>query len=211
MELPELDAELRASAPRKLSEDVTTRARLREMVASTRVDAAALKLKLRHRRLIFGIPAAALGIALLTAGSLVVVRDLMPQIETIPIVYTTDTGKTISCHATIDGGGDNATTTQEIADFVKSQDWDGVGQKIYDYAIAHPWEPNPKDSWTDAAGKIHKGDPPMTAAQRDNTSWDDAMSVYIPGPIPKGILATEKGSTMVSWGWGSQDCTGVLH
>ena len=201
----ELDERLRASAPEGLSEDATAREAALELVAATRVDALQLGHTRLRRRLVLGIPAAALAIGLLTAGSVVAVQNLMPKIITIPVSYTTDTGKTISCQVTIEGDGDNAADTAAIAEYVRSKDWTGLGQRVYDYALAHPWKPNPGDAWEDANGTMHKGDPPMTAAERDNTTWDDALSVFVFAPLPKGLTDGDYGS-----GWGST-CEGVLH
>jgi len=205
--MKEFETRMRASAPDRVSEAPGAAAAARELVTEMRAEAARQRQTRLRKRLVLGIPAAVLGVGLLTAGAVVVINE-MPVITTIPVTYTTDTGKTVTCHVDIEGSGDDPATTRQIADFVNATDWTGIGQRIYDRAIADPWAPNPKDSYVDADGVEHQGSPPMTAAEQDHESWMRAMSELVPGPLPDSILAS---SPTVSWGWGSDDCDGVLH
>ena len=65
----------------------------------------------------------------------------------IPIVYTTDTGVDVSCRAGIYFGDPVGRTADddELAEFVNDHNWTGIGQRIYEEAIANPFVPGPND------------------------------------------------------------------
>mgnify|MGYP003420082169 FL=1 len=88
-------------------------------------------------------------------------------------------------------GGENP----ELREWVLAQDWTGVGQRIYDDAIAHPFVPTEdtpaEDGWT--------------TELVDSVSWFDAMDRQIIGQIPADL--TGFGDEIS----GASDCTGQLH
>lgn len=177
-----------------------------ELAARTRQLVAAQAPARRRRRLLVALPAGLLAAGLLTAGA-VVASTLVPTVVTVPVSYVTDTGKAFDCRITIFGGGGDDATTRRIADYINGKDWTGIGQRIYDRALKHPWTPNPKDTYTTADGVTHSGDAPTTPAERDNLSWMDAATALIPGPLPSSVASDD----LLSTGWSSGSCTGQLH
>lgn len=87
---------------------------------------------------------------------------------TIPISYTTDTGKDISCSMDIfNGESNNVETSTAAVDYLSSQDWIGIGQRIYDRALVYeadrtllyegvesPAVENPRDAWAKAEREL---------------------------------------------------------
>jgi len=60
---------------------------------------------------------------------------MVPDFE-IPISYVTDTGKEISCTLEFFNGELNYVETNfKAVEFVAAQNWEGVGQKIYERAL----------------------------------------------------------------------------
>ncbi len=149
----------------------------------------------------FVAPAAAVLVAGLTAAAVVAPMQLFVNGQaveldvTIPIVYTTETGVTISCDYGI-YVGDPATRSaadDELAAFLAAEDWTGVGQEIYDEAMANPFVPGPDDVWeTD------------TQEMRDQFSFNRATWI-IYERFPEGLW-----SEGMSTG-GSSTCTGRLR
>jgi hypothetical protein len=69
----------------------------------------------------------------------------------IPITYTTHDGATVECFfgATVDPAkGGSAEDRARVAAFLNENDWTGIGQEIYDYAIANPLTSDDGD-WAD--------------------------------------------------------------
>lgn len=106
----------------------------------------------RRRRVI--IPTLVVG-ALTLAGAAVVVplslwvNGTQVDVVNIPINYTTATGVQVSCRYGF-FFGDPANRTEadeELTEFVENHDWDGIGQRIYDEAMANPFVPGPNDDW----------------------------------------------------------------
>ncbi|WP_243227840.1 hypothetical protein [Microbacterium sp. CIAB417] len=113
----------------------------------------------------------------------------------IPITYTTDTGITVSCRYGIYfGEPENRTAVDErLVAFVKSHDWSGIGQRIYDQAVAHPFVPGPdSDLQVD------------TPEVRDSFSFSQAQDL-IWQEIPAALR--EPGSSAGA----TSDCAGRLH
>lgn len=113
----------------------------------------------------------------------------------IPINYTTDTGVDVSCRYGI-YFGDPANRTaadHRLADFLQTHDWTGIGQRIYDEAIANPFEPGPNDDWEVDSAEL-----------RDSFSFNSAVNL-IWEEIPSDLLEGVRSSGAVS------DCAGRLH
>ncbi|UJP10343.1 hypothetical protein L2X99_01095 [Microbacterium sp. KUDC0406] len=98
----------------------------------------------------------AFGIAVLATGAaeyvplMLGVNGTPVDVEVrIPIHYVTDSGVTIDCEEGLYVGDPAHRTAadEKLADFLKAQDWSGIGQEIYDKAIAEPFVPGPNDDW----------------------------------------------------------------
>ncbi|MGO2520968.1 MAG: hypothetical protein ACTH8F_12660 [Microbacterium sp.] len=91
--------------------------------------------RLRQRKALWLIPGTVLALGALTAGAFVVDR-VTRVAEPIAIEYTTDTGVTVSCTATVQSSAftpNMAAVTEyyETNDFADSE----LGQRIYEYAL----------------------------------------------------------------------------
>lgn len=148
------------------------------------------------------VPMVALGAAIVTtAGALLVPLTLVidgvevePEVI-IPIHYVTGTGVVVDCAYGIDVGAPASRTAAEqaLADYLHSQDWSGVGQEIYERAMANPFVPGPDDEGEFDNQEI-----------MDHISFTSALGV-IYERIPAGMM-TEG----VSAG-GTMTCTGQLR
>ncbi|MDW4572451.1 hypothetical protein R8Z57_06605 [Microbacterium sp. M3] len=152
----------------------------------------------RRRRVI--IPTLVVG-ALTLAGAAVVVplslwvNGTQVDVVNIPINYTTDTGVQVSCRYGI-YFGDPANRTEadeELTEFVENHDWDGIGQRIYDEAMANPFVPGPNDDWEVDNQEL-----------RDNFSFTRALSV-IWTEIPEELQKSGQSAG------GTTDCKGQLR
>lgn len=113
---------------------------------------------------------------------------------TIPIRYTTHTGVQIDCRYGI-YIGDPATRSpadDALAAYLDEQDWTGIGQEIYDEAMADPFVPGPDDDLE-----------VDTQALRDSFSFQKATGI-IYDRIPADLMA---GTTTGS----ASDCDGRLR
>lgn len=153
----------------------------------------------RRRRTIIpvglGVLIAATGAAVLIPLQLSVNDTAVDLDVEFPIIYTTDTGVEVSCRYGLYFGDplDRTATDERLAEFVREHDWTGIGQRIYDEAIANPFVPGPDDD-------LEVDTPEL----RDQFSFFEATEL-IWAEIPEELLtdAWSSGSTM--------DCTGVLH
>lgn len=127
-----MDDQLRASAPHRVSTDGMVAAEIDRVGIAARVHAARRR---RVRRLSWvAVPMLALpGIALAsTAGT---DPRMIPDFE-IPISYVTDTGHEVSCTIELFNGElDYVETNTKAVEYIAAQNWDGVGQKIYEQAL----------------------------------------------------------------------------
>lgn len=155
----------------------------------------------KRRRTI--IPLGIAGVVALTGTAVVIPLSLGvnhtwvdPDTE-IPIVYTTDTGVDVSCRYGIYFGDpvDRSAADERLAEFVKSHDWTGIGQRIYEEAIANPFVPGPNDDWE-----------VDTQDARDESSFSRATTDLILNEIPSDLMQ-EPGQTSVA----TTDCKGQLH
>lgn len=188
MSKPTVDELLMTSRPRSFAEDAQVRQQIADLVAKTHAADAAGRAPRRRRRLLIAIPVVGFGALALTAGALVVTT--MTPAVTIPISYTTDTGRTVTCSVEAGGGSILDPQSTAIGDYLRSQDWSGIGQRVYDRAIANSGPDADADIAQDEIG---------------NTSWSNAMAALIPGTMPEDLIADW---TYTGW---SSDCTGELH
>jgi hypothetical protein len=101
------------------------------------------------------IPLGIAGVVALTGAAVVIPLSLGingTQVELdaeIPIIYTTDTGVDVSCRYGIYFGDpvQRGAADERLAAFVENHDWTGIGQRVYDEAIANPFVPGPDDDW----------------------------------------------------------------
>ncbi|MGM7670286.1 hypothetical protein [Microbacterium sp. A93] len=113
----------------------------------------------------------------------------------IPIVYTTDTGVSVTCRYGIYFGepAERTDADEQLADFVKNHDWTGIGQRIYEEAVANPFVPGPNDDWEVDTQEL-----------RDIASFNQATDL-IWEEIPKKLAQEVQSSS------GTMDCKGQLR
>jgi hypothetical protein len=153
----------------------------------------------RHHAL---LPISIATMTIVTAGAILIPLDLSvsgvsvePDVE-IPIVYTTDTGVDVSCRQQFFFGepSNRNDDDAQIADFMSNHDWTGIGQQIYEEALANPIIP-------EADGG--------TEPQFDQASFSSAASRVIEAEIPASLRAAwSKEGTVYST---VTDCMGELH
>lgn len=112
----------------------------------------------------------------------------------IPIIYTTDNGVDVSCRYGIYFGdpANRSVADEQLADFVENHDWTGIGQRIYDEAIANPFTPGPNDDWEVDNQEIRDS---FSFFRAVNLIWDE---------IPTDLDAGQSSG-------GTSDCTGQLR
>ncbi len=153
----------------------------------------------KRRRIL--IPFGIVGVVALTGAAIVIPLSLLvngTQVELdaeIPIVYTTDTGVDVTCRYGIHFGDPTHRTAadERLAEFVQNHDWTGIGQHIYDEAIANPFVPGPNDDWEVDTQEIRDD---FSFSRATDLIWDE---------IPAGLQqdGQSAGATM--------DCTGQLR
>lgn len=129
MQKPDVD-ELLAGSARGYAPSPATVAALDAVVVDARRAASQVR---KPRRAFWLIPGAMVSIGALTAGA-VMVDNLLHADLPIAIEYTTDTGVDVSCTAQIEGGSLFAPESNAVIAHYENHDFDGVGQRIYDYA-----------------------------------------------------------------------------
>ena len=146
------------------------------------------------------IPAVVGGMFALTAAAVIPLSLSIngQEVEvdaTIPIVYTTDSGVKISCEVGIYVGDPRTRTSADeaVADFLANEDWTGIGQEIYEEAIANPFVPTSEDGWLVDTQEL-----------RDKTSFIHATHL-IDARIPSHLLEDGMSSG------GTTTCTGQLR
>lgn len=194
MNKPTVDELLSESAGHPLSVRSTVSEAISDLFENVQREAAVEDTERQRRRtLLIALPAAVLAAGALTAGAIAVATfDWSTTVE-VPISYTTDSGRSVSCTATVQGGAVVDADARALKDYLNSQDWTGVGQRIYDRALANPFVPG-------------EGYPAgLTSAELDAHSWGAAMTDLIPGVLPENLTAGWAGDSVGS------DCTGELH
>jgi|GEM_PF-2310350 len=198
----DIDDTLRRSDPWR--HDETTALAATEFAADLRI--ASVASARRHaRRAAWLIPVAIVGGAALTAGALVATDNLLHEDLPIPIEYTTDTGRTISCTATIEGGSFFAPREAEVVQYYRSHDFTGIGQRIYDYAMVLAGEREPEPGLLPRSSQVvadENGNP-----YSEHSSFSDSLVSFLltDAYIDLGIINGSGDS------WLSSDCTGELH
>lgn len=183
------------SAPRGVAADPRIQPGLQTIITESR----ALARKKRHpaRLLWFAVPVilaptVALG---LTAG----IEERMVPDFTIPVTYTTDTGRNVSCSVNFynEEVHDQETTTG-LSDWLRTQNWTGIGQRMYELALTHVASADPEttapDSWKSSAKEWIEW-----------VAWKDAEGDLIDDTMPSSVFGPYG-----SYG-GNTDCTGELH
>lgn len=114
----------------------------------------------------------------------------------IPITYTTDNGIEINCRYGIYFGDPAGRTAadERLAQYVENHDWTGIGQRIYDEAIANPFVPGPNDDWEVDTQEL-----------RDNFSFSNALSHIVWNEIPADLQQDARSAGATT------DCTGKLR
>lgn len=114
----------------------------------------------------------------------------------IPITYETESGVSVSCvyGLYVTSAAGRTAEDERLGEFLADADWAGIGQEIYDYAIANPITPQAGEVWTNDSPEV-----------RDAISFKLAVTPVITDHVPAELLA--HGS-----GWGSTDtCTGPFR
>lgn len=187
---PTLDDLLRSSAPAPISDDPVLRARVERMTARP------TPARRTRRRVALALPMVVVGALALTAGAAVVADDIATVDVTIPVSYVTDTGVQVDCELLMSGGTafDPGSTT--VPDLLREQDWTGIGQRIYEHALAHPWTPS-DDSW-----EVYADNPEAV----EMLTWLDAQQTVVLDPIADEVMAKD-----ADWVWLGDACPGTLH
>jgi hypothetical protein len=106
------------------------------------------------------------GAALALAGS-AIVAPLLIGVDgewvdldaRIPIVYETETGVAVSCEygVYVSSGDSRTAEDHRAAEILASEDWTGVGQEVYDSAIANPHTRQEGEVWTNDTPELRDG------------------------------------------------------
>lgn len=190
MNKPSVDEVLRKSAE-PFEPSITMSAALHGLVEETRTETKRRRL-IQRRRKAWLVPGVVVAGVVLTAAAVIFTPNFDPDVR-IPIEYVTDTGTEVSCTHAMRVGSVVSGENPELRQWLVSHEWTGVGQRIYEDAVAHPFVPT-----EDTPGE-------WTPELIDAVSWFDAMQRQIDGAIPSGLTMY---GHVVS---GSSDCTGQLH
>lgn len=188
MSKPSVDELLRGSK-RSYEPSIVTRAALDSLVDASRAETVRSRAK-RRRRSLWLIPGAVFAAGALTAGAAVFAPYFDPEVR-IPIEYVTDTGVEVTCTYALRVGSVVGGENLELREWLTSQDWSGVGQRIYNDALANPFVPGEND----------EGE--WTAELVDSVSFFDALGRQT--DVPEVLTAF--GDEIA----GTSDCTGQLH
>lgn len=175
---PTIDELLTRSAPSSRISEPGIQVQLHNVVAQSRESA---RSKLRRTRFRWALAPVIVAPAIALATTAGTEARMVPDF-TIPVTYTTDTGRTLSCSIDLFNGelGYVEVSTAAV-DHLRAQDWTGIGQRIYDTALDY-----------EAAG--------------DWAPWSSAETELVQATVPEHLLTAATG------GLGSDsDCTGELH
>jgi len=143
------------------------------------------------------LPIGVVGVLALTgagvAAAPLILADGVELDARIPITYVTESGVTVNCVYGLIRNGENGRTAERerAAEFLANEDWSGVGQEIYDFAIAHPVTPQEGEVWTNDTPDV-----------RDAISFKLAVIPVISSHLPADLR--EAGSQLAS----TDTCTG---
>ena len=139
------------------------------------------------RRTMRLVPLLAIGGLAVTGAATVWVTSVQPDVQ-IPIAYTTDTGRSVECMIQLE------VPDPEIRSYLQATDWGGVGQRIYDQALAASAGPNVDGLVFDST------------AEREGWEWFAAADDLTTGTVPPELLA---GRDVLAAA--DSSCTGDLH
>lgn len=114
----------------------------------------------------------------------------------IPITYETDSGVSVSCvyGLYVTSAAGRTAEDERLGEFLAKADWTGIGQEIYDYAIANPVTPQEGEVWSNDSPEV-----------RDAISFKLAVTPVITDHVPADLLSNGSG-------WSSTDtCTGPFR
>ena len=140
-----------------------------------------------------GTTAGAVATQMIRTGDLLVDGVAVPLDASILIAYETDSGRTISCSIGVYYYSDVADVTP-LKEFMAEHDWSGIGQRIYDRAVANPFHPAPGDDF----------DPDTPQSVYDWFSFTNALSV-MDEEIPAELMPEG------TFGGTASNCTGDLR
>ncbi|MGV8885683.1 MAG: hypothetical protein ACOH1T_08885 [Microbacteriaceae bacterium] len=191
MNKTKMDDLLRGSASRPLSAQTIASNTISDLFENVQLDAP----RRRRRTLVIALPVAVLAAGALTAGGIAIATfDWTGEVD-VPIIYTTDSGRALTCTAVIQTGAAIDADARALKGYLKAHDWTGVGQRIYDRALANP-APSVEG---DTAGQ--------SSAERDVQSWTTATFDVILAELSRGAVFGGPSSYSISTG----NCTGELH
>lgn len=203
MTASDIDEALHASNPWRDTDDSALALAAAELAADARIVAAASRRR-RARRALWIAPIAAFGTVALTAGTLVLAGDLLRAEIPIPIEYTTDTGRTISCTATIEGGSYFAPREDDVVAYYRDKDVTGIGQRIYDYAMVLAGERAPSPELLPRSSTVIADD--KGNAYSEASAFSFSLTSFL---LTDAIL--EMGIDGSGGAWLQSDCTAELH
>ena len=193
-----IDELIARSVPRSGAEAPRVQAMIRAVAEESR--AAAKSGPRRTSRRLWWLIAPLLAVPAIAFATTVGTEPRMVPDFTISLSYTTDTGTAVSCSVDLFNMEINyvESTTPEV-EYLRAQDWTGVGQRIYDTAVAHE---NDRAWWEEATLGWPGG---ATSDDVQLTAWQHAVNENIFDLIPEGITTTGIGYAV------NDRCTGKLH
>lgn len=190
MTKPTIDELLAESAPRARSSEPGVQSALRAVAIESRGVGRARR---RTRSRLWWLATPVVAVPLLVVATTGSSDDGVVPDFTIPISYTTDTGREISCSMDFFNGESNNVETSTIAvDYLRAQDWTGIGQRLYDRALVYE---NDQALLYEGAGG------PIIENRRD--AWAKAETELL--AVPEGLLDQSNHYA------GTAHCTGELH
>ena len=198
-----LDDLLTTSAPPRRSRDPRVASELQRVVAESRALAGKRPTSPRRaphrRRRLWWLAVPVLGIPVI---GLVTTASTEPRLVpdfTIPIAYTTDTGKQIACSIDFYNGEiDYREQSLTAVAWLEAQDWTGVGQRVYDVALGYENDP----AWL---GSELNSDHPTDAATIQHRAFLTAQEDVMFAALHDQVMTDGD-----HYGADS-DCTGELH
>jgi hypothetical protein len=169
MTKPTLDEVLGQSAPPSVTQSSGVRAAVSRMVDETR-PTASRRGAVHPAWLVTAVGLSGLA---LTAGTLAIDSSVNPDVS-IPIAYTTAGGTEVRCTVVIEGGSMFDPGSNVYADYLNAQNWDGVGQRIYDRAVVlAPELANDATAWFQAETELTVSTvPPSLLSEGDHAASD---------------------------------------
>lgn len=176
-------------------ESLSANARVRDQVSAlvAKSEGAAVSRRPRWvRNAIIAVAAAVLVDVGLTAGAVGVGNTFTPDVV-IQVSYITDQERQVDCSIYIEGGSILDPGSTVIGDYLKHQDWTGIGQKMYQRAV----------QLSDALALSEPGT--LSEAERDQWAWYMAEDQLTVRSVPNDMLAEGEHAASGS------SCPGELH